>query len=45
MNSRDFICFFKLIEQTTTSLFGDRKPRYLVIDHNAGNDDYTLSFR
>jgi len=42
---KDFIGFFNLIEQTASSLSGDRSPRYLALHHNAGNDDYTLSFR
>jgi len=42
---KDFIGFFNLIEQTASSLSGDRRPRYLALHHNAGNDDYTLFFR
>jgi hypothetical protein len=42
---KDFIGFFNLIEQTASSLSGDRRPRYLALHHNAGDDDYTLFFR
>lgn len=42
---KEFIGFFNLIEQTSGSLFDDPKPRYLALDHNAGKDDYTLSYR
>jgi len=42
---KEFIGFFNLIEQTSGSLLGNHRPRYLALDHNAGKDDYTLSYR